>query len=495
MLIESCNINPIDVFHKLCSKPYGFWLDSCGLSRYSFAGTDPFILIKARNNKVEIIQDSTCRIITGNIFSTLTSLLNEFNPSPPLFSKREKTGGFRFPFQGGAVGYFGYELKDQLEQFPRKRAAKPKIPDCILGLYDTIFVYDHKINKGYVIASNFPKKDNRMKKLMAKQKMTQFLDIINQPQVGWALSAKKHTDKMAGKAHSATIALCNPPLPLLAKDGIIKSNFAKKDYINTIKRAQRYIASGDIYQANLSQRLTIEFRGNPLLLYSNLRTISPSQFGAFLNYGDFQVISNSPERLLKVNNDIAETSPIKGTRPRGKNLKEDRLLIKELKKSRKELAEHIMIVDLERNDLGKICEFGSVKAQTLQKIYTYPTLHHMVSTIKGKLRDKMDPVDYIRSLFPGGSVTGAPKIRAMEIIEELEPTPRGIYTGAIGYIDFCGNMDLSMAIRTAILKDKKIYLHVGGGIVADSNPEQEYEETMLKANAFFKAITQTGYGC
>ena len=196
--------------------------------------------------------------------------------------------------------------------------------------------------------------------------------------------------------------------------------------------------------------------------------------------------------MLKVNNGIAETSPIKGTRPRGKTPKTDKALMRELRTSTKELAEHIMIVDLERNDLGKICEFGSVKAQTLQKIYTYPTLHHMVSTIKGKLRDKMDSVDCIRSLFPGGSVTGAPKIRAMEIIEELEPTPRGIYTGAIGYIDFCGNIDLSMVIRTAILKDKKLYLHVGGGIVADSNPDEEYEETMLKAKAFFEAMKETG---
>jgi len=479
MFIEFCSINPIDVFHKLCSKPYGFWLDSCGLSRYSFAGADPFIVVKARNNKVEIIQDSTCRITTGNIFSTLTSLLNEFNPSHPLGTDLKSVPSKNIPFQGGAVGYFGYELKNQLEQLPRKHAAEPNIPDCILGLYDTIFAYDHKINKGYVIASGLSEKNSRSRKLLAKKRANQFFDTMD-----------------TGCNLKSTYSPTQRPHPSLEREGkaFVRSNFTKKDYMNTIKRAQIYIASGDIYQANLSQRLTIEFRGNPLLLYSNLRTISPSQFGAFLNYGDFQVISNSPERLLKVNNDIAETSPIKGTRPRGKNLKEDRLLIKELKKSRKELAEHIMIVDLERNDLGKICEFGSIKAQTLQKIYTYPTLHHMVSTIKGKLRDKMDPVDCIRSLFPGGSVTGAPKIRAMEIIEELEPTPRGIYTGAIGYIDFSGNMDLSMTIRTAVLHDNHLYLNVGGGIVADSNPEEEYEETMLKADAFFKAIAKTGYG-
>ena len=477
MLIESCRINPIDVFHKLCSKPYGFWLDSCGLSRYSFAGTDPFVVIKAQNNKVEIIQDSTCRIITGNIFSTLTSLLNEFNPSPPLGADLKSVPSKNIPFQGGAVGYFGYELKSQLEQLPRKRAAEPNIPDCILGIYDTIFVYDHKINKGYVIASGLSEKNSRSRKLLAKKRANQFFDIMD---IGCNLKFPYSPVQ-------------HPHLPVERKGkAFVKSNFTKKDYLDTIKRVQRYIASGDIYQANLSQRLTIEFRGDPLLLYSNLRNTSPSQFGSFLNYGDFQVISNSPERLLKVNNGIAETSPIKGTRPRGKTPKTDKALMRELRTSTKELAEHIMIVDLERNDLGKICEFGSVKAQTLQKIYTYPTLHHMVSTIKGKLRDKMDSVDCIRSLFPGGSVTGAPKIRAMEIIEELEPTPRGIYTGAIGYIDFCGNIDLSMVIRTAILKDKKLYLHVGGGIVADTNPDEEYEETMLKAKAFFEAMKETG---
>jgi para-aminobenzoate synthetase component 1 len=473
MLIEFYTVNPIDVFHKLCSKPYGFWLDSCGISRYSFAGADPFILIKARNNKVEIIQDSICRIITGNIFSTLTSLLNEFNPPPPPGRNRNEAGGVSCPGQGGAVGYFGYDLKNQLEQLPRKRAAEPNIPDCILGIYDTIFVYDHKINKGYVIASGLSEKNSRSRKLLAKKRANQFFDTMD---TGCNLRSPSSPTQH--------------PHPSLEREGkaFVRSNFTKKDYMNTIKRAQRYIAAGDIYQANLSQRLTIEFRGNPLSLYSNLRTISPSQFGAFLNYGDFQVISNSPERLLKVNNDIAETSPIKGTRPRGKTPKTDKALMRELRTSTKELAEHIMIVDLERNDLGKICEYDSIKVWPLQKVYTYATLHHMVSTIKGTLRDKMDPVDCIRSLFPGGSVTGAPKIRAMEIIEELEPMPRGIYTGAIGYIDFCGNMDLSMAIRTAVLKDKKIYLHVGGGIVADSNPEEEYEETMLKANAFFKAM-------
>ncbi|MBI5327870.1 MAG: aminodeoxychorismate synthase component I [Deltaproteobacteria bacterium] len=491
-------MNPIDVFHRLYSQPHSFLLDSCGLNRYSFAGANPFVLLKAQDNKVEINKDSTCRILTGSIFSALTSLLNEFNPFSPPFSKGGHTGEFGFPFQCGAVGYFGYELKNQLERLPEKRTAEPNIPDCILGLYDTIFAYDHKINKGYVISSGLPEKDSKTKKLLAKKRMKQFLDIINQPQVGWALSTKKHAGKMVGIAHPTTggwgLGKANMeqqrehPNPITC----IKSNFTKDAYMDAIKQAQGYIASGDIYQANLSQRLTMDFHGDPLLFYSQLRKINPAQFGAFLNYREFQVISNSPERLLKLSNGIAETCPIKGTRPRGKNPKEDKIFIEELKQSCKELAEHIMIVDLERNDLGKICEYGSIKVRPLQRIDTYATLHHMISTVKGKIKDGITPVECIKSVFPGGSVTGAPKIRAMEIIEELESAPRGIYTGAIGYMDFRGNMDLSMAIRTAVLKDNRLYLNVGGGIVADSNPEAEYEETMLKASAFFKAIKMTG---
>ncbi len=465
MLIEPCNINPMDAFCRLYSEPYPFLLDSCGLSRYSFAGANPFVLIKAQNNKVEVTKGSVHRITTDDIFSVINTTLNEFKVTETNLKSAPVK---HIPFQGGAVGYLGYELKNQLEQLPKKHDAEINIPDAILGLYDTIFAYDHKINKGYVFASGLPEKDNRMKKLLAKKRMKQFLGIINQPS-----------------------------RPLLAKggrEGFIKSNFTKDGYMNAIKRVQRYIASGDIYQANISQRLAVGFHEDPLAFYSRLRKINPARFGAFFNYGDFQIMSNSPERLLNVNNGIAETSPIKGTRPRGKNPQTDAAFINELKMSGKELSEHIMIVDLERNDLGKICDYGSIKVRPLQKVYTYATLHHMVSTVKGKIRDNTGRADCIKALFPGGSVTGAPKIRAMEIIDEIEPTPRGIYTGAIGYIDFCGNMDLSMAIRTAVLKDKSLYLNVGGGIVADSNPEAEYEETMLKAKAFLIAMKETGGG-
>jgi len=458
MLIEACPAKPLDVFRKIYAQPFSFFLDSCGINRYSLLGANPLILIKAQNNKVEVTGCGSTKITTDDVFTTVNSIFNKFK-------KAKRRLSFPFPFQGGGMaGYFGYDLKNQIEDLPKKKAVLPVIPDCILGVYDTIFVYDCKINKGYCVSAGLTS-DGREEKLLAKERISRLLDIIS-------------TDDSQRILPSQAITY---------KDNI-ESNFTKTGYIDAIKIIQGYIASGDIYQANLSQRFIVNYKGNPAALYNALRKISPAPFGAFLNYGDFQIISNSPERLLKIKDNIAETSPIKGTRPRGKNITEDKYLIRDLKNNKKEKAEHIMIVDLERNDLGRFCEYGSVKAKSLKKICAYPTLHHMVSTVTGKVKNGMGAVDCLRSFFPGGSVTGAPKIRAMEIIEEMEPTPRGIYTGAIGWIDFCGNMDMSMAIRTAVLKNGHLYLNVGGGIVADSKPEEEYQETILKAKAFFKAI-------
>lgn len=458
MLIEACHINPIDIFTKLYHQPYSFLLDNYGLDGYSYVGADPFLIIKAQNGKAEIIENSTS-IVTNDFFSTLASALNDINQTEHCSL---------FPFQSGAVGYLGYELKNQLEKLHSKKAVEPILPDAIVCFYATIFVYDHKKKEGTILASDIPERWDRHKKLLSRERINKFRMMVEQP----------------FKINSQTS---------VAKYQYFESNFTKEGYMQAVKDVQDYIASGDIYQANISQRLSMNFVGDPLVLYKNLRTINPVQFGAFLNYGNFQIISNSPERLLKTAHGIIETSPIKGTTSRGKNLKEDRILIKGLKTSHKELAEHIMIVDLERNDLGKICEYGSINVKSLQKIYTYPALHHMISTVKGRIRDNMSSIDCIKSIFPGGSVTGAPKIRAMEIIEEIEPTVRGIYTGAIGYIDFSGNIDMSMAIRTAVLKDNHLYLNVGGGIVADSIPEKEYEETILKANAFLKAMEMARY--
>ncbi|MBI5560729.1 MAG: anthranilate synthase component I family protein [Deltaproteobacteria bacterium] len=274
----------------------------------------------------------------------------------------------------------------------------------------------------------------------------------------------------------------------------IESTLTKEDYIKTVKKALGYIASGDIYQINLSQRLKIGCAQDPFAVFFPLFKKDPAPFGSFMDFGRFQIISNSPERLLRVESGVAEVEPIKGTRPRGKTPEEDKVNLEQLRQSPKERAEHLMIVDLERNDLGRVSVPGTVEVVIFEKIETYPSLHHMVSKVRGRLRPGIDAPAALKACFPGGSVTGAPKIRAIEIIDELEPVRRGIYTGGLGWMDFGGDMDIAMAIRTAVCKDSYLYLNVGGGIVADSDPEEEYAETLIKAEDFLKVLNVIPHG-
>ncbi|MBE9531579.1 MAG: anthranilate synthase component I family protein, partial [Proteobacteria bacterium] len=247
---------------------------------------------------------------------------------------------------------------------------------------------------------------------------------------------------------------------------------------------------GDIYQINIAQKFNVPWAGEPFTLFKSVTEESPAPFSTFLDFGGFQIISNSPERLLKIEGNTALTEPIKGTRKRGETEAEDLALIKELKESTKERAEHVMIVDLERNDLGMISLTGSVQVTDFERVLTLPGLHHMVSSVTGQVKEGLGSLKCLERIFPGGSITGAPKFRAMEIIDELEPERRGLYTGALGWMDFSGDLDMSMAIRTAIYKDETIHLSVGSGIVTDSIPKEEYDETILKASAFFKAINK-----
>ncbi|MBL7155876.1 MAG: aminodeoxychorismate synthase component I, partial [Candidatus Omnitrophica bacterium] len=255
-----------------------------------------------------------------------------------------------------------------------------------------------------------------------------------------------------------------------------------------VEEAKKYIISGDIYQVNLSQRFKTDLESDAFYLYRILRTINPASFASFLNFAPVQILSASPERFLKKKDCTIETRPIKGTRPRGNNPKEDTRLRRELAKSKKDNAENLMIIDLERNDLGRISEYGSVYVTEFMTCEEYATVFHLVSEVRGRLKNKIDAMDCLINCFPGGSITGAPKIRSMEIIEELEPVKRAVYTGSIGYISFNGNMDTSIVIRTLLVKEKSLYFHVGGGIVYDSDPEKEYEETLHKAKALIEAI-------
>jgi para-aminobenzoate synthetase component 1 len=269
---------------------------------------------------------------------------------------------------------------------------------------------------------------------------------------------------------------------------VLKSNFSHEEYLEAVKDAREYICAGDIFQVNLSQRFEAELNISPYELYQRLRKINPAPFASYLNFDEVSVVSASPERFLKVQGDWVETRPIKGTRPRGKSVTEDKALAQELLSSAKDRAENVMIVDLERNDIGRVCRYGTVKVSELTSLEKYPTVFHLTSTVTGRLRPDKNRFDLLKATFPGGSITGAPKVRAMGIIDELEPTRRSIYTGSIGYLSFSGEMDLNIVIRTFLVKSGRAYFQVGGGIVYDSEPEAEYEETLDKARALIQAL-------
>ncbi len=269
---------------------------------------------------------------------------------------------------------------------------------------------------------------------------------------------------------------------------MLKSNFTPEDYIKAVDRVREYIAAGDVFQVNISQRFETDLTVPPYELYRRLRQINPAPFASYLNFDGVTIVSASPERFLRVDGDRVETRPIKGTRPRSKNPVEDAMLAQELLNSIKDRAENVMIVDLERNDLGRVCQYGTVKVTELAILETFPTVFHLTSTVVGRLRPSKNRLDLLKATFPGGSITGAPKVRAMEIIDELEPTRRSVYTGAIGYFSFGSNLDLNIVIRTFIIKGGKAYFQVGGGIIYDSNAEAEYQETLDKAKALIQAL-------
>jgi para-aminobenzoate synthetase component 1 len=357
-----------------------------------------------------------------------------------------------FPFTSGAVAYFSYDLKGLIEPgLSFKKKDGPDIPLFMAGLYDPVFVYDHQELKGYLAS-----------RCAAPGRLEAFMELLE-----------------GAPSLEATF---------IPKAKGFSSDTAKEEYISKVIKAKEYIASGDIYQINLSHRLSIQWAGDPFALYMKLLETHPAPLSSYMDFGGFQIISNSPECLLRVKDAVAETCPIKGTRRRGHDPKEDNALVEELRASRKERAEHVMIVDLERNDLGKVCLPGSVEVSSFEKVVTYPHLHHMVSTVKGKLSASIDSPMALRALFPGGSITGAPKVRAMQIIDEIENSARSIYTGGIGWFDHSGGSEVSVAIRTAVYKDGLLSLRVGGGIVADSVPEDEYDETILKAQDFLRAL-------
>ncbi|MFH0919614.1 MAG: aminodeoxychorismate synthase component I [Fibrobacterota bacterium] len=370
------------------------------------------------------------------------------------------------PFTGGAIGSFSYDLGRRLERLPEKARPLLGFPDVHLCFYDAIAVYDHAEAMLHLCAS-----DPRTEGMAALQKKMDGLEA-------WAEAAAKESAPESETGAPLGKNLC--------------SNFTRSAYCRAVEQVQEHIVAGDIYQANLSQAFSFDLNCTPEALYAHLRARTPAPFSAFINYGGRVIASCSPERFLQLRNGLAETRPIKGTRPRGKDAAEDAAHRHELFASRKDRAELTMIVDLERNDLGRVAEYGSVVVAEPPALESYADVHHLAATVRARLKPGCGAVDLLRASFPGGSITGAPKIRAMEIIESLEPTRRSLYTGALGYIGFNGDMDLNIVIRTVLCEGTRAVFQAGGGIVADSDPELEYEETLHKVRGILRVIHGTG---
>lgn len=453
MLIQEIktDLNSFESYLLFKDEPYSFFLDSGrdpdSLGRYSFIGGNPFLVFASKADAITVKTKTETKTYTGQPFDELQKLLKQYQMDYQS----------QFPFLGGAVGYFSYDLCHHLEEFPRSAVDDVNVPDCFMGFYDGIVIVDHKENKTYVAALGINENE---------------ADIVN-----------RLTEKFVG----------DPKVKIRSDFKInenveFRGNFTKPEYMKALDAVHEYILAGDIYQTNLTQRFNADLQISPLELYSELRKINPAPFASYIDFGEGQIVSSSPERFILVQGRNIETRPIKGTMPRGKTPEEDAANRETLVNSEKDKAELLMIVDLERNDLGKIAKTGTVKVPELFKLETYQTVFHLVSTVTAELKDGLDAIDCVKATFPGGSITGAPKIRAMEIIDELEPTQRNIYTGSIGYIGFNGDLDLNIVIRTIVCKDGKGYFQVGGGIVWDSDNESEYQETFDKGRALMDAL-------
>jgi para-aminobenzoate synthetase component 1 len=447
-------------FDALAGRPFSFFLDSgmdaARLGRYSFMGSDPFLVLRSRGDSVAIVRDGKEEVRRGNPFDMLRGLLEMYSLDD---------GESPVPFTGGAVGYFSYDLCHFIERLPSRAIDDLGLPECYLAFYDALAAFDHREKSAYLVATGFPELGEVRRQRRARSRLREMKDLIRE---------KPPVDV--------------PAAPGLVDKDILKANFSHQGYLEAVSRAREYICAGDIFQVNLSQRLEAGLPCPPYELYRRLRAINPAPFASYFNFDEVGIVGASPERFLKVQGDLVETRPIKGTRPRGKTPAEDRALAEDLLKSVKDRAENTMIVDLERNDIGRVCHYGSVRVTEHAVLETYPTVFHLTSTVVGQLCQGKDRIDLLKATFPGGSITGAPKVRAMEIIDELEPTRRSVYTGSLGYLSFGGDMDLDIVIRTIIVKGGRAYFQVGGAVVYDSQPESEYIETLDKGRALIQAL-------
>ncbi len=478
--------DPARCCEALAGLPYRLFLDSASTAsrfgRYSFLTADPVAVVGSRGAEAECVDRLTGarRALTGDPLAALRELITphmaEVVPGVP-------------PFQGGVAGYVAYDWGLTLERLPAPRYDDLALPDLVLGLYDWVIAWDHGSSRAWLISTGIPERAADARQARAASRVS----VVKR----WLAGPSDHNPRIPGPS-DRTIA----PSPLRAfapsyrvdrlwwPDSFqLRSSFPREGYLAAVRRVRDYIFAGDIFQANLSQRFEAAIDESAWSFYKRLRQRNAAPFAAFLDFPDVTVVSASPERFLRVDaGGHVETRPIKGTRPRGFGPEHDAALGQALAESAKDRAENLMIVDLMRNDLSRVCAPHSVRVSELFSLEHYATVHHLVSTVVGELSPGTDAIDLLRAAFPGGSITGAPKLRAMEVIAELEPSRRGVYCGSVGYWSVTGELDTSIAIRTAVVQDTRVYFSAGGGIVADSEPEQEYMETLDKARAMIDAL-------
>ena len=463
-------LTPVSAFLAIAaSEPYTFLLESNErgeqIGRYTFLGARPYMRLRARGNAIEIHRGRHREHYEGNVFQFVKQLLSEHKPAsiPGLP-----------PFTAGAVGYFSYDVVRQLENIGEKAKDDLSLPDCELMFFDRLLAFDHLRHQIHIVAAadvsqERPRSayDRAVRDIAALEKK---LAAGLRPAM-WRRSAKTKAGKL--KVHSGT---------------------TRAKFLRSVERCKEYIAEGDIFQVVLSQRLDFVPGIEPFDLYRALRQVNPSPYLYFLRMGETQILGSSPEMLVRVSGRKLEYRPIAGTHPRGRDEAEDLRLEERMRNDEKERAEHIMLVDLGRNDLGRVSEYGSVKVKDLMYVERYSHVMHLVSALEGTLRKDLGALDAFAACFPAGTLSGAPKVRAMQIIEELEPVRRGIYGGSVLYADFAGNLDSCIGIRTMLMQGKHAYLQAGAGIVADSDPASEYQESINKAQALLRAVEKARNG-
>ena len=475
--------DPVRCCERLEGLPYRLFLDSAArgprLGRYSYVTADPIAVVRSKGARTERLDlpRGDRRLVSGDALDAVHALLAPFAAEP--------VAGLP-PFQGGAAGYLAYDWGRVLERLPAPRHDDLALSDVVLGVYDWVLAWDHDASHAWLVSTGLPETSPAARARRAAARSAAVTERLRSDgpvrSTAPAMAAPWSASAAAAPSYPVEGGWWNPRLAL-------RSSFTHAGYLEAVGRVREYIFAGDIFQSNLSQRFEAPLTEPPWDLYLRLRTRNAAPFAAFLDFPDAVVLSASPERFLRVDvGGHVETRPIKGTRPRGVGPEHDGALGLALSESEKDRAENLMIVDLMRNDLSRVCAPGTVRVPELFALERFATVHHLVSTVVGQLAPGRDALDLLRAAFPGGSITGAPKVRAMEIIAELEASQRGVYCGAIGYWSVTGALDSSIAIRTAVATADRIYFSAGGGIVADSDPEQEYRETLDKARGLIDAL-------